>query len=143
MVSVTTYSLISSRRISSSVWSTLMTSSMRRLMSLAKSVFMDWVIDIGPLPPGLGSSEDLRAVVVLGVKHAHEAQTRCAIEVAGVEENRRNIYAALQLLEEREGPVDREKRPGSQDEDDVLERIGILRHPCCDEVDEWRVLGQY
>ena len=36
IASVTTYSLISSRRISSSVWSTLMTSSIRRWMSSAK-----------------------------------------------------------------------------------------------------------
>src|SRR5205085_2318986 len=115
-----------------------MTSSMRRLISLAKSVLMGWVVVIGPLPARFGSSEDLWAIVVLGVEHAHEAQTRCAIEVAGIEENRRNINTALELLKKREGPINREERPGSQDEDDVLERIGILRHPRCDEVDERR-----
>ena len=37
----------------------------------------------------LGSSEDLRAIVVLGVEHAHESEPRGAVEVARVEEHRR------------------------------------------------------
>ena len=73
------------------------------------------------------SSEDLRAVVVLGVEHAHEAQPCRAIEVAGVEENGRNVDAALELLEEREGPVHGEERARAQDEDDVAQRIGVIR----------------
>ena len=62
--------------------------------------------------------------------------------VAGVEEDRRDVDAALQLLEQREGPVDGEERAGPQDEDDVAQRVGVGRHARGDEVDERRVLGE-
>src|SRR5580704_4728460 len=114
MASVTTYSLISSRRISSSVWSTLMTSSMRRRMSLAKSVPMGWAVVIVE-----SSSEDLRSVVVLGVEHAHETQARRAIEVARVKKHRRDVDAALQLFQQGEGSIHREQRARSKDKDNV------------------------
>src|ERR1044072_2592905 len=98
--------------ISSSVWSTLMTSSIRRLMLLAKRVLMGVLVVIGE-----SSSEDLRSVVVLGVEHPHETQTSRAIEVARVEEHGRHVYVSLQLLKERERAVDGEQRTGAQDED--------------------------
>src|SRR4051794_18638706 len=91
--------------ISSSVWSTLMTSSIRRWMSLAKTLLMDALVVIEPGPRKSGTSEDLRPVVVLGVKHAHEAEARGAIEFARVEQYRRDVHAALQLFKERERPV--------------------------------------
>src|SRR5262245_9725710 len=91
---VTTYSLISSRMISSSVWSTLMTSSMRRWISFAKRVLISGCVVIG-----LSSSEDLRPIIVLGIEHSHEAQASRAIEVAGVEKNSRDVHAPLELLQ--------------------------------------------
>ena len=89
-------------------------------MSFAKSVLM------GCASSSASPSEDLRAVVVLGVEHAHEAQAGRAVEVAGVEEHGRDVDAALELLEQREGAVHREERAGPQDEDDVAQRVGVL-----------------
>src|SRR4051794_34277960 len=103
MASVVTYSPISSRKRSSSAWSTLMTSSIRRSISLAKRVLICWV----PAINEDSCSEDLGTVVVLGLEHAHEPKARGAVEHARVEEDSWCHDPALQLLEQREGPVDR------------------------------------
>jgi hypothetical protein len=92
MASVTTYSSISSRRIVSSVWSTLMTSSIWRRMLLANRD------SIAAFVISWASSEDLRSVVVFGVQDAHEAKAGSAVERPRVEEDRRDPDAALELL---------------------------------------------
>ena len=66
-------------------------------------------------------------IVVLGFEHAHEAKSGCAVEIAGIEEDRRHKYAALELFQQREGAVDGEQRAGSVDEDDVGARVGVGR----------------
>ena len=92
--SVTTYSSISSRMICSSVWSTLMTSSMRRDV-----VGEERSDGLGPVISR--PSEDLRPVVVLGVEHAHEIEALPRRQLARVEEDRRHVHLALELLQER------------------------------------------
>src|SRR5690606_41482538 len=66
----------------SSAWSTLITSSMRREMSLANRSLI--VVAVIACP-----SENLRPVVMLGVQYSHEAQARRPIELARVKEKDR------------------------------------------------------
>src|SRR5262245_41974071 len=116
--------------ISSSVWSTLMTSSMRRWMLLAKSFAMACAVIIG------SSSEDLRPVVVFRVEHAHERQTGGAVERTGVEEHGGYSDASLELFEEGERPVHGEERAGAEDEHNVEVRVALLGELGRDQVDE-------
>src|SRR4051812_5431998 len=112
--------------ICSSAWSTLITSSMLREMSLpnrSRTAFMAI-----SLPP----SEDLRSVVVLGVKNAHEAKPGRTIQLPGIEENRGHLELPLELFEQRRRSVDRKEGSPPYDEYDVSLRRGVLRNPRCD-----------
>src|SRR5687767_12134354 len=100
MESVATYSASSSRTSCSSVWSTLMTSSMFRSMSVAKRSLMILAVIAGSF------LEDFRSVVVLSVGDAHEPETRGTVEFARIEENGRDVHLALQLLEEGRSSID-------------------------------------
>src|SRR5262245_20840790 len=110
---------------------------MRRWMSLAKSVLMAREVVIAG-----SSSEDLRAIVVLGVEYPHEAQARSPVEIAGIKEDGRDVDAPLQLLKQRERPIDREEGPCPEDEDNILERIGLFRKSCGHEIHKRPVLGE-
>src|SRR5689334_20712477 len=121
MESVATYSASSSRTSCSSVWSTLMTSSILRSMSVAKrSLIMLALIARSVL-------EDLWSIVVLGGQDTHEPEAGGAVELTRIEEHSGNTDLALELLEQRRGPIDGEQRPGANDEDDVAKRIDIGR----------------
>src|SRR5271163_2717035 len=99
MASVTTYSLISSRRMSSVVWSTLMTSSIRRWMSFAKRIL------IGSLTITEIPLKDFWTIIMLGCEDPHEPKPGSAVEIAGVKQDRGNGDSSLQLLQQRERAV--------------------------------------
>lgn len=141
MASVTTYSSISSRRISSSVWSTLMTSSMRRWMLPAKRVWMSGsAMAESPLK---APSENLRTVIVLRLEHTHEAEPGGSVASPGIEKDGRHVHAPLELLEQREGPVHGKEGAGPQDENQIAQRIGFLGQPRRHQVHERLVLRQH
>jgi hypothetical protein len=52
------------------------------------------------LAHGVHPSEDLGAVIMLGIEHAHEANPGRPVEVARIKQDRRNQHAALQLLQQ-------------------------------------------
>src|SRR5271165_4294034 len=116
------YSSISSRMIFSSVWSTLMTSSMPRRMSLANR---SWISVWSTACP---SSENLGAVVVLGVQHTHEAKAGCTVQLARIQKDRGNTDLSHQLFQQSGGPVHREQRPGPHDEDHIGLRAAAGGH---------------
>src|ERR1700722_12354114 len=99
MASVTTYSLISSRRISSLVWSTLMTSSIRRWMSFAKRILIS-PLNITEIP-----SKDFWAIIMLGCKDPHEPEPGSPVEIAWVKQDRGDGDPSLQLLQQRERAI--------------------------------------
>ena len=92
MESVATYSLISSARICSSVWSTLMTSSIRRWMFCANSDSIVFLL------ARFHRLIDLRAIVVFGVFNPHEFQSRGSVQNPRVEQHTRNVYKPHHLL---------------------------------------------
>lgn len=59
--------------------------------------------------------------------------------VAKANGNGRHVHPPLQLLEQREGPIDREKRSGPRDQDDILRGDRIGRHAGRDEVHQRRI----
>src|SRR5690606_10291664 len=120
---------------------TLITSSIRRWMSLAKRFLMGAVIVGVVLFRRI--SEDLRAVVVFCVEHAHKTKPRRTINGARIEQNGGHLDPSLELLEEREGPVDREQRTRAHDEDQVAERVRIIGHAFGDEVDKRTILRKH
>src|ERR1041384_2476500 len=136
IASVTTYSSISFRITSSSVWSTLMTSSIRRSILFANSVLMACGVVIE------SPSEDLRPVVVFRIEHTHEPQAGRAVERSGIEQHRGDRDAPLELFEQGERAVHREQRAGPEDEDGVEMRVAILGELRSDQIDERCVVGQ-
>src|SRR4051794_11553726 len=103
-----------------------MTSSMFRSMLVAKRSLMIVGFMWGSF------LQDLRSVVVLGVRDAHEAEARRAIKLARIEEDGGDVHLALQLLEQRRCPIDREECSCPHDKDDVAERIRIGRDALSD-----------
>src|SRR6266498_1933184 len=98
-----------------------MTSSIRRLMSFANKVAI-WLI----VPY---SSEQLWAVIVLGVEDCHEPQPGRAVEITGIEEDRGHENPPFQLLQQRESPIDRKEGACPGDEYKIGHRLGRVRHP--------------
>src|SRR5665647_2619444 len=136
MASVTTYSQSSSRTMRSSAWSTLMISSISREMLLAKrSRMLVTVIAV--------TSEDLRSVVVFGVEHAHESQTRGTLDGARVEQHGRHFEPALELLQEGVRAVQREQGTSSHDEHHVTQRVGVSRQLGRDEPIQRLILAEH
>src|ERR1041385_4202833 len=100
--------------IFSSVWSTLMTSSMSRRISLANRSWMSVAGTVAPF-----TSEDLWPVAVLHVEHAHELQACRPVQVAGIKKDGRQLDLAHELLQQGGRPVHRKQGRGPDKEDDV------------------------
>src|SRR4030088_564459 len=105
MESVAMYSASSSRTSCSSVWSTLITSSIVRPMSVAKRSLIMLAVIVGSVLKDLGS------IVVLGGQDTHETKTGGAVELTGIEEDRWDTDLTLELLQQRRGSIDGEQRP--------------------------------
>ena len=76
-------------------------------------------------------------------RDAHEAEARGAVELARIEEDGRDVHLALQLLEQRQGSIDGEERPGPHDEHDVAKRVGVAGDPLCNQVVERLVFTEH
>src|SRR5579862_1214247 len=109
-----------------------MTSSIRRLMSLANKVAI-WLMLGDP-------SKDLWAIIVLGIEDAHETQPGRTVEITGIEEDRRHENPAFQLLQERESPIDRKEGACAGDEYKIGHRLGRVRHPPGNQFDKGLVV---
>src|SRR5205823_4580195 len=114
-----------------------MTSSIRRWMSFANRLLIDSLAITG-IP-----SKDFWAVVMFSCEHTHEPEPGGAVEIAWVEQDCWHRDPALQLLQQREGAVDREQGTGSHDEHDLTERVRLVGHLRSDQINQGRILRKH
>jgi len=76
---------------------------------------------------------------MLGIEFAHEAKAGSPVEVARIEQDGRHVHAPLQLLQQRERPIDGEQRPGAGNQDDIPPGVGVARHASGYEIHQRRI----
>jgi hypothetical protein len=79
---------------------------------------------------------------VLFIEDSHEPQAGGPVEFAGVEQDRRDRDLPLELLQQREGSIEREERPDADDETEILGRVREPGHRLSYEPIEWAVVAQ-